>query len=100
VCSAIQDFFKTGKLPRFYGETKIVILPMMDHPEKPSDFRPISCCNVVYKTITKLLFSRMKEVLPLLINEGQGAFMQGRELLFNVPICQDLARGYNKKNTP
>ena len=100
VCSAIQEFFKTGQLPRFYGETKIVMLPKRDHPETPSDFRPISCCNVVYKTITKLLCSRIKEVLPSLINEGQGAFVQGRQLLFNVLICQDLERGYNKKKPP
>jgi len=77
-----------------------VILPKMKNPEKPSDFRPTFCCNVIYKTITKLLCSRLKEVLPSLINEGQGAFVQGRELLFNVLLCHDLARGYNKKNNP
>ena len=82
VCSAIQEFFKTVKLSRFYGETKIVILPKIENPEKPSDFRPISCCNVVYKTMTKLLCSRSKDVLPTLINEGHGEFIQGRELLF------------------
>ena len=93
MCTAIHEFFKNGKLLRFYGETKIVLLPKMEHLEKPSDFRPISCCNVIYKTITKLLCNRMKGVLPSLINEGQGAFVQGRELLFNVLICQDLTKG-------
>jgi len=77
----------------------LVILPKISNPEKASDFRPISCCNVIYKKITKLLCSRPKEVLPPLINEGQGAFVKGRELLFNVLLCQELAKGYNRKHT-
>ena len=49
VCSAIQEFFSKGVMPSFYGETKLVMLPKIINPEKASDFRPISCCNVVYK---------------------------------------------------
>ena len=43
---------------------------------------------------------RLKEVLPFIINEGQGAFVHGRELLFNVLLCQDITRGYNRKVLP
>ena len=39
----------------------------------------------------------MKAVLPKLIDSSQGAFVKGRELLYNVLICQDIARGYNRK---
>ena len=97
ICSAIREFFSTGDMPSFYGETKLVILPKVLNPERAKDFRPISCCNVIYKYITKLLCTRLKEVLPLLINLNQGAFVKGRKLLFNVLLCQDLVRGYNRK---
>lgn len=100
VCQAVQEFFMKGGLPSFYGETKLVVLPKINNPEKAANFRPISCCNVIYKTITKLICSRLKEVLPTIISEGQGAFVKGRELLFNVLLCQDLARGYNRKYSP
>ena len=100
VCSAIQEFFAGGHLPSLYGQTKLVLLPKVPNLDKPTDFRPISNCNVIYKCITKLLCNRLKEVLSHIINTGQGAFVKGRELLFNVMLCQDIMRGYHKKYTP
>jgi len=87
ICLTIKEIFSTGELPSFYGETKLVILPKVQNPERAKDFRPLSCCNVIYKCITKILCSRLKEVLPLIINPFQGAFLKGRELLFNVRLC-------------
>ena len=42
--------------------------------------------------------SKAKIILPDIINPGQGAFVKGREIIFNVLICQDLARGYQRKH--
>ena len=100
ICSAIKEFFFREYLPSFYGQTKLVLLPKVPNPERANDFRPISYCNVVYKCITKLICARLKEVLPHLIDAVQGPFINGRELLFNVLLCQDLARGYQRKHTP
>ena len=100
VCNAIQEFFEKGSLPSFYGKTKLILLPKIPNPVKPSDFKPISCCNIIYKCITKLLCLRLKEVLPHIIDAGQGAFVKGRELLFNVLLCQDIVRGYHRLHTP
>ncbi|KAJ8419740.1 hypothetical protein Cgig2_015758 [Carnegiea gigantea] len=100
VCSAIKEFFTKGTLPSFYRQTKLVLLPKVPNPERVNDLRPISCCNIIYKCITKLLYNRIKEVLPHIIDAGQGAFVKGKELLFNVLLCQDLARGYQRKHTP
>ena len=85
--AAIKEFFSNGELPKFHEETKLVSLPKVAHPEKATEFRPISCCNVIYKCITKLICSRLKEVLPNVIYEGQGAFIKGTELLLNVLLC-------------
>jgi len=87
VCAAIEDFFKTGHMPKHTSSTKLVILPKITHPQTAYDFRPILCCNVIYKCISKLISQRIKKVLPSIINPSQGAFMKGRELLYNVLIC-------------
>ncbi|VFQ84121.1 unnamed protein product [Cuscuta campestris] len=56
--------------------------------ELDSDFKPL---------LNKIFSSRMKEVLPNIINPNQGAFVEGRELLHNILLCYELARGYNRK---
>jgi len=70
VCEAIKEFFNTGFMPRFMSATKLVILPKITHPQAITDFRPISCCNVLYKCISKMLCARIKGVLPHLINQS------------------------------
>ena len=98
VCLAVLDFFKTATMPRALSTTKLILLPKVPNPQQANEFRPISCCNVIYKCITKLIGQRIKEILPMIIHPSQGAFVPGRELLYNVLLCQDLARGYQRKN--
>ena len=94
----MQEFFRNGKLLKQCNTTNLALIPNVQHPSNASEFKPISCCNVVYKCISKLLSSRLKEVLPELISESSWAFIKGRELLFNVLVCQEVARGYERKN--
>ena len=71
----------------FLGETKLVLLPKTPNPTHAKEFRQISCCNVIYKCIAKLLCVRLKEVLPHLIHQNQGVFVKEMELLLNILIC-------------
>lgn len=97
VLNAVQEFFQTGKMLKQCNATSLVLLPKVQNLNNASEFRAISCCNVIYKCISKHISNSLKVVLSELVNPSQGAFMKGRELLFNVLVCQELARGYNRK---
>ncbi|XP_074314781.1 uncharacterized protein LOC141650580 [Silene latifolia] len=77
--------------------TVITLIPKNDRPTSVVHYRPISCCNVLYKVISKILCARLALVLPDIISKNQGAFVKGRSILENILICQDLVRMYNRK---
>lgn len=56
VCSAVKEFFDKVKLLGELNATLITLVPKINTPNKVSDFRPIACCNVAYKCISKLVF--------------------------------------------
>ncbi|KAL0291000.1 UNVERIFIED_CONTAM: hypothetical protein Sradi_7037200 [Sesamum radiatum] len=77
VCRAVMEFFNNGSLLKQLNATLITLIPKVQLPTKVGDFRPISCCNVVYKIITKIMVKRMQLVLEKLVDNCQNAFVPG-----------------------
>ena len=90
VCDAVLEFMETGKLLKELNCTNLVLLPKVEAPVSVLDFRPIACCNTLYKVITKMLCSRMKRVLPDIISPNQSGFIQGRRIVHNICVIQDI----------
>ena len=90
VCAAVKSFFNSGKLLKEFSCTTITLVPKGSAPSKLSDYRPISCCNIIYKSISGVLAQRMKEILPYLISSAQTAFVQGRSIADNILLAQEL----------
>jgi hypothetical protein len=60
------------------------------------DFRPISCCNLIYKCITKILANRLVSYLEDLISPNQTAFIPNRSIAENVLLAQEVMKNYHK----
>ena len=100
VVEAIQQFFRYGKLLQELNVTAIHLILKVPNPKDPSDYRPISCCHILYKCITKLLCSTLRLVLNSDIVPSQGAFVVGCSIMQNILLCQDILKQYGRKHYP
>ncbi|KAL0284376.1 UNVERIFIED_CONTAM: Retrovirus-related Pol polyprotein from type-2 retrotransposable element R2DM [Sesamum radiatum] len=100
IIAAVQEFFSSGKLLKQFNATLLCLIPKVELPHGVADFRPITCCNVLYKTITKIMVERMTEVMCKLVSINQTAFVQGRSISENIMLAQDLFAGYHRKRFP
>src|ERR1041385_4818442 len=91
-------FFTTGILPTHIADTNIALIPKKLVPILPSDYRPISLCNVIYKIIAKAIANRLKPHLPDYIDPAQQAFIKGRRISDNIIISQEITHSFSLKS--
>ena len=94
--AAIASFFRSGKLLTEVNSTLITLVLKIPNPSTVADFRPIACCNVVYKCITKVLANRLQACLNFLVNSNQTAFIKGRNISENVLLAHELIKTITK----
>ncbi|XP_059663757.1 uncharacterized protein LOC132309469 [Cornus florida] len=100
IIKAISKFFRNGKLLSEINCTYISLVPKCSNPSFLNDYRPISCCNIIYKCIAKLLASKLQLTLPHIIDTTQTAFVQGRKITDSILLAHVLLRGYHKDIGP
>ncbi|GFS38461.1 hypothetical protein Acr_00g0057580 [Actinidia rufa] len=78
------QFPRLGARPRHFIGTKrayfmlqYCIVPKVPNSSSMNEYRPISCCNTVYKVISKLLTNRLKAMGHYMISSCQSAFILG-----------------------
>ncbi|XP_048503085.2 uncharacterized protein LOC125498836 [Beta vulgaris subsp. vulgaris] len=99
IIAAVLDSLQSGRILKEVNTTVITLIPKNSCPKNVKEYRPISCCNTLYKCITKVLCNRLRLVLPDLIMENQGGFVHGRSIIHNIMVIQDLVKHYGRKQT-
>jgi hypothetical protein len=92
----VKSFFHSGSLLKEVNSAIITLVPKVPNPFSIIEFRPIACCNVLYKCITKILANRLRSCLSDLISFNQTAFVKGRIISENILLAQELVKGYHK----
>ncbi|KAL9687736.1 hypothetical protein QQ045_032143 [Rhodiola kirilowii] len=98
IVRSINTFFKTGIMPEGINSAYLALIPKVKNASLPSDFRPISCCNVIYKIVSSLLANRLRPVLDYLVDQSQTAFVKGRNIAYNISLVQELLCKYKQKH--
>ncbi|KAJ0442317.1 putative RNA-directed DNA polymerase [Helianthus annuus] len=100
VIFAIKDFFNSGRLLQEINHTFLALIPKVNSPTFVTDYRPISCCNVIYKAISKILTNRLLEGINDVVSLNQSAFIPGRRISDNIMLTQELLHNYHRNTGP
>ncbi|XP_056688014.1 uncharacterized protein [Spinacia oleracea] len=97
IYAAVKEFFDTGKLLRQINNTSVTLIPKVQNAISVKDFRPVACCSIVYKLISKILTSRMQAVIGDVIRNSQSGFIPGRNISDNILLASELVKCYCRK---
>ncbi|GFZ16285.1 hypothetical protein Acr_25g0006940 [Actinidia rufa] len=97
--TAVLEFFSSGQILKQINHSVLALIPKSTNVERVEDFRPIACCNVIYKLISKIIAIRLAPALISIIDPAQAAFIQNRAMIDNIFLLQELLRQYSRKRS-
>ena len=97
VIDCVLNILNTSEMPLKLNDTYICLIPKTKNPQKITDFRPISLCNVMYRILAKVLANRLKKILSEVVSKSQSAFVLGRLITDNVLVAFELMYHINQK---
>lgn len=97
VCNVVQAFFNMGFIPPEINETLVTLTPKVPLPESINHLRPISCCNFIYKILSKILVMRLKKFMGHIISPNQSTFVGGRMIQDNLAIAHEIFHALKKE---
>ncbi|CAL9217574.1 unnamed protein product, partial [Arabidopsis halleri] len=77
--NAVKEFFRTGHLLRKFNTTAITLIPKEIGADQLPQFRPVACCNTIYKAV----------------QGNQVGFIKGRLLWENVILASELVENFH-----
>jgi hypothetical protein len=80
VTDLIHDFYEEKVSLESINSSFITLIPKVENPTSPSDFRPISLLNSVLKILTKLLANRLQKIILKLVHKNQYGFLKKRSI--------------------
>ena len=71
------------------NKTCISLIPKCSDSKTMVDYRPISCCNAVYKILSKVMANMLKGFLGNIISINQSAFILKRLIIDNALLTSE-----------
>eukprot|EP00253_Pinus_taeda_P035979 PITA_35979 len=98
ILDVVEDSRKSKTVLRALNASFITLIPKQQKAMTPDKFRPIVLCNVVYKTISKVIANRLMPLLPTLVFEEEIGYVEGRQILNNIIQAHKLVHSLKRNN--
>lgn len=100
----VLDIFEESRQKQWVllalNATFLMLMPKETRANDLCKFWPISLCNVIYKIISKVIASRLKRLLPLLISPGKMGYVEGHKILDGIIISHEVLHSLKSIKTP
>ena len=99
--ASLNSSLSKGHLSISQRRGLITLIPKKNKPQQfLKNWRPISLLNCDYKIAAKAVATRMKRVLPDIINNDQTGFLKGRSIGENVRLLNSVISYAEQQNIP
>jgi hypothetical protein len=98
--AVVKSFWRTGKLTGQIIAAVIKLIYKGGERSTLKNWRPISLLNCPYKVVAKILATRLKELLPRLVQPQQTGFVHGRHIQDNILAVKLLQERSRKSKSP
>lgn len=89
VSSVALKFLNNGIFDKKINHTFIVLISKTNCPSTPSEYRPISFCNIIYNIISKTIANRLKPILSSIIFKFKSSFIPSRLISVNIIVAYE-----------
>lgn len=96
----VREFFDREILYKAINSSIVTFILKVSDASRIKDFRPISCCTIVYKVISKIMANRLDKVIGHVVNSSQTTFIPGKCVQDHILLGYKLIRGYNRNRGP
>jgi len=96
--TVVQECERTRGIHGLLNSTFLCLIPKREKAESLEDFRPISCCNLIYKLISKIILRRLRQMLNEIIKEEEFDFLHNRQIHDAVALAQEVLHFVKRKN--
>jgi len=90
VWEVVEDSRRSASILKSLNSTFLALIIKQEEANTLAKFRPIALCNVIYKIISKVIANRLKPILLSLISEEQSGYVEGRQILDNILLAQEM----------
>eukprot|EP00253_Pinus_taeda_P009912 PITA_09912 len=80
--------------------TFMALIPKTAEANKPDKYRPIALCNIIYKIGSKVIATRLKPLLPLIILPEQSGYVEGRQITDGIILTHEIIHSLKQSKRP